>query len=352
MQKGYSFSNTEQLLFAQRLRMLLVAGVPLISIVRLLQVHTHASAGFRKVLAQVESSVFAGHSLAAALKGAGSAIDGWGLAIIEAGESSGSLAEHVGYWQQQLQARVALVRQLRTALVYPLVVLCLLVVQVGVLYWFILPRLLPLFSSLHYELPLATRLLLVGYSGIAQYWLWGLVLCAPLVLLVRYLQVRGVTARLFDFCALRMPIVRGIYCSYQTWALSQSMGVLLQTGMPLMKALQLTQRVVQSNTFRLQLARVTAEVSAGASVSKRFKQQLQYAPLEFLELVAAGEHSGQLAASCMQSAAYLFETIQYRLVQLSALFEPALLLFVACCVGFVAFAIISPLYGITQSIHY
>lgn len=345
-------SLAEQVLFTQRLHVLLRAGIPLLTALRMMGRGRYSSVQWNESVQRMSAHLADGVSFSEAVRVAGVTQDPWVRGLLEAGEASGSLTEHVELWHGHAAAVQRARRQLVTMLIYPVLVCGLILLQLVLLFWFILPRLVPLFQQLHYQLPFATRLLLGIYDQLKARGGWYIAGAGIFVAVLYWLAQRPTVRVRLGSVVQRVPVVGSWYVQRQVLQMSRSLGVLLRAGIPLVPALTFTQGVVSAGAYKSLLATMIVMVESGRPLAAAFLESRAQVPPEFSDLLAAGEESGQLSEACMQAARALGEQVQSSEQRMVALAEPLLLLCVAAGVAFIAVAIILPLYGVTQSIKY
>ncbi len=343
-------SVTEQLLLIKRLSTLVTAGVPLLESLRLLSVQ--AKGGVAEVIGSLVGAVSSGRSLAAGLADCGNVVSPLTLHLIEVGEQTGMLPEHLRYVTEQLGQQQTMRRKIWSALVYPLFVFVIACAVALLLLLYVFPKLMPIFSSLHFKLPLTTRILLGIYTTVTKDFI-ALLLCLGLALVAVYMVAHAQKTRTLWYRAiLRVPIIRSYLVQYQNWHICRTLAVLLKAEVPLARALEKTAQSMQHMVYRTALSKVHERVLDGASLAASLQWYPALFPLHVTQLLQVGEQAGTLTESLAYCALMLQEETEELTKKVTVLFEPALLLVVGLVVGFVAIAIITPIYGITQAIHF
>ncbi len=343
-------SVQEQHFLMKRLSTLIAAGVPLFESLQLLSAQTKGSSAL--LVQHLIDAVTKGRGLAAGFQECGNVLNLVSLHLIEIGEQTGMLPEHLKYVTEQLGQQQAMRRKIWSALVYPLFVFIVAVAVALLLLLYVLPKLMPIFASLHFKLPLTTRILLRLYTVITQDFI-GLLLVVILIIATVWIVVRARSVRaMWQKCALYIPVFRLYVIQYQNWHICRTLAVLLKAEMPLLTALEKTSRSTQYRSYNKALLHARARVLEGYSLGSSLQLYPKLFPLQVAQLLLVGEETGTLAESLQFMAANLEEETEELTKKITVLFEPALLLMVGLVVGFVAIAIISPIYGITQAIHF
>lgn len=343
-------SIKEQHLLIKRLSTLIAAGVPLLESLRLLSTQTKGNSA--KAVQHLTAAVSGGRSLAAGFQECGDVVSPLILHLIEVGEQTGMLPEHLRYVTEQLGQQQSMRRKIWSALVYPFFVLIVACAVALLLLLYVFPKLMPIFSSLHFKLPLTTRILLGVYTAVTHNFI-ALVLVVLLGMVGVWIVVRTHSIRTVFYQALLcIPVIRTYIIHYQNWHICRTLAVLLKAEVPLMSALEKAAQSIQHRAYYSALSDAHARVLDGASLASGLQRYPNLFPLQVTQLLRVGEETGTLTESLAYIATMLQEETEELTKKVTVLFEPALLLVVGLLVGFVAMAIITPIYAITQAIHY
>lgn len=343
-------SLKEQHLFIKRLSTLIGAGVPLLESLRLLAVQAKGSA--LRLVTHLIAAVSTGHTLAFGFQDFGNVLSPLAVHLIEVGEQTGMLPEHLHAVTNQLAQQQNMRRKIWSALVYPLFVLSIAVAVALLLLLYVFPKLMPIFASLNFKLPLATRILLGIYKIVSHDFIVLILLGVLGASCVWILGSTHAVRSRMQKIALYVPILRAYIVHYQNWHICRTLSVLLKAEMPLIVALEKTARSTPHNAYNAALLHARARILEGYSLGSSLEQYPQLFPLHVTQLLLVGEKTGTLTESLKYTAVTLEEETEELTKKVTVLFEPALLLVVGLMVGFVAIAIITPIYGITQSIHF
>lgn len=331
--------------------MLLGAGIPLLESLRLVEEQTQKRSRLLPVVRGLSEAVVEGKSLSFGFQQFAQTFGGWAVSLVEVGELSGTLPEHLQYWNEQLAKQQRLGNKMRTALVYPAVVLIVALGVVAFLFMFVFPKLLPIFATLKFELPFATRILLGTYNSFTQH---GGVLLGGVAagLVVLYMAVRSGAAGTYVYGLLpRVPVIGRLLVSYEVWHICRTLAVLINADMPLVRSVTMVAQGCRLPAYSRALFAAAASVSEGNPLARALAGSSLF-PRHAIQLLSAGEQTGRLSHALLYTSEMLEQETEDALQRLSVLFEPALLLFVALIVGFVAIAVITPIYGITESLHF
>lgn len=339
----------ELILFTRRLSLFLRAGIP---INRALDLITKGArrGSYAKTVAALAHDLLNGKRLSDALEKFPRTFDPLHVSLIRVGEASGTLSEHLEQVAQLCTRRRDDRRRLMAAAAYPAVIVCAAIALTLFLVLYAFPKILPLFRGFHHALPFSTRML-IAVTDFATHDGWialisFVALIGGILFSLRFPTVRGVRDRVM----LRMPLIGMMMRNYYSASVTRTLSTLLQSGIGILPAFAMLARGIRQSQYEAALVRMGARIEEGRTVSDAFNEQARLFPSIIAQLVHAGEQTGTLPES-LRNAAQIHEYyLEEHARLLSSLLEPALMIVMGCIVGFVALAIITPIYGITQVI--
>lgn len=343
-------SQSERVIFTKHLGVMIKAGIPLAEALTSLKTDALSPKQqklFDSILSQVES----GKSLKEALSHFPKTFDRIYLSLVTIGEESGTLDSTLQFLASQLSKLQNLQKKIQGALMYPMLVLGLMfAVGIG-LSLFVLPKLVDFFAAFDQTLPLPTQILF-GFANLMKN--HGVTLVSTLFGIIFFLalitQIPSVK-KISDRLVFRLPLIGEFLRLSRMAELSRNMSVLLTSGVPLVSGLN-TLIESQPNLFiKTNLKQLQLELSKGKSMGETIvHKHLTVFPNLFSKMVTVGEHTGKLDEMLMYLADYYEEEIDNASKNLTTILEPILLIIVGLMVGFMAIAIIGPIYQITGSI--
>jgi type IV pilus assembly protein PilC len=344
-------SLKEQCFFAKRLSFLINAGTPLSESLEVLREQSHGR-GLRVVLEQVTREVSGGQSLSKSLAGFPRVFGNFTISLVRVGEASGTLSANLEYLAEELKKRHALRAKVMSALLYPLIISLATLGIVAFLMLYLFPKLLPVFVSLHVELPLVTRVVIGVSHFLSQWGLAAALLCIATVVLFRVLINQNKTARAaFERVLLFLPIVGTMIRSFNIANGCRTLGLLLKSGIRLEEALVITADATHNLLFKKQYRRLSRGVARGEKMSVQLLHTRGLFPDMVTHMVSVGERSGSLPETLIYLSDLYDTEVDEFTKNISTLVEPLLMIVMGILVGFIAIAIITPLYGITQNLH-
>ncbi|MGE5591124.1 MAG: type II secretion system F family protein [Bacillota bacterium] len=330
-------------LLCRQLATLVGSGVP---ILQGLHVVVQQTAGRRlsRALAQVAEGVEAGQSLTEALTDAGSLFPPLMLHMVSVGEAGGVLEEVLQRLGDLYEREQAVNQKMRSAMLYPAVVL---VAALGVsafLVTTVLPRYGELFAQQGALLPWPTRFLLGAAALLRGYWYVVLLLAALGVVGYRRLMRQPEWALRHDRWLLRLPVLGTLRVNRAMGMLARTLATLLRTGVPVLPALSVVSRGLGNQALEEPLLQAQRAVRDGRSLTGPLRESALYPPM-LLELMAVGEESGNLDGMLLKAADHYDREVSTTVERLTALLEPALVLVLGAIIGFIVLALVMPMFN-------
>lgn len=342
-------SLKDKMIFFKHLGLMLKAGLPLREGVATIKDQLKDNY-FKKVLKNILTSIEAGESLSNSLAKHPGVFDKLTINVIKIGEESGTLRENLFYLADQFEEKYKLKRKIRAVMIYPALVLIATIGLAVGLTVFVLPRLTSLFKSLDFALPWPTKALLRLSEMLQNHGIWILIAIVALVILIitlsRLKPVRKFKHRLYTF----LPIIAPISKDKNLAEFSRNMGLLLQSGVPILRSLQITADSLDNSVYREKLKKVSENVKAGESISSNLEEFSYYFPELATRMISAGEKSGSLTKNFFYLGNFYHEKVNSTIENLPSILEPVLLVVIAVLVGFVAVSILLPIYELTGNL--
>ena len=342
-------SSLDKILFAKDLSLMVRAGLPIREAIAAVKDQSE-SPYFRKVLDGIIKNVENGQPLSYCLSQYPKVFDGLYINMIKVGEESGCLEENLNYLVMQIEKNQALQGKVKAAMTYPSFILGAVTILGVALIRFILPEIIPVFSSLKIELPLMTRVLIAITDFLEHYGLQFL------VGVIAFIAAVGAVARLrpvkflIHKTALKIPIFGAIFRNVSLSYFSRTLGLLLKSGMPIVSALGIIQKTSSNLVFQSEMEELAAEVRRGGSLSDYLKERKGIFPKMVSRIIGVGEKTGRLEETLLYLGDFYDVEVDRATKQLSSIIEPLLLIIIGITVGFISLGIISPIYEITRGL--
>jgi len=340
---GRGKPRTEDLMmFSRQMYTITKAGVPLLRGLKAMQSSTHNDV-LRDTLAEVLSSLESGRDLATSFARHPEIFSTLYVNMVRVGESTGTLdtaflrlCEYLGT-EQDVHDRV------QSALRYPLMVLAAVFIAVGIISVKVIPAFAPVFRVLGDHIPWPTRLIMASSSFTQQYW-W-LILCGGIV---GYAGLRAYVKTsqgryLWHRVQLGLPLVGELIHEAVLARVTRSLAICLSAGIPALQALGTVARTTGNDHVSEAILRLRDTVEHGDTISRAAAGAGLFPPL-VIQMIAIGEETGQLSELLGEVADHYRRDVDYRLANLSALIEPALIVAVGGIVLLLALGVFLPMW--------
>lgn len=340
-------STLDKILFAKHLALMIRSGLPLIEALSLIQRQVKSSS-LSYIVAQVTKDVENGQFLSAGLNRFKRVFGDLYISIIRVAETSGTLPENLEYLASELKKAQALRRKIVSSLIYPGIILAATIGIAFALIFLVFPKLLPVFSSLDIDLPWPTVVFISVARFLIKYGaflLGGLIVgFLGLLLLLRIRQVRFV----FHWLLLPLPLIGTLMKKTAMIEFCRTLGVLLKSGIKIVEAIELAAGGMNNLIYQKVLREGSEFVRGGHPLHAYLDQHSRLFFFNVVRMIEVGEATGNLEHNLAYLADYYEEDVDEGFKNLTNTIEPFLLIVMGLSVGFVALAIIMPIYQVTE----
>jgi type IV pilus assembly protein PilC len=344
----FRVSSADLILFSRQLSTFLRVGVPITDAIKLLQ-DASGSGAFRAALGDICEDLDAGEAFSTSIRHHPSVFNELYVDMVRAAEYSGTLDKVLSQVATYLQRQDTAIKKLRSAMIYPAIILSLALAVCTILVVFVLPNFVAIFAEFHSKLPLPTRILL-AVGVFAQAWRIQILASLLGVILAAALFLRSRPGRVFmDYALLRLPVLGNIISYGIIERFTRTLSTMLKAGIPISQTFDVAIAAAGNIKFRRRLESVRQRMITGDGFSSPLEATALFAPM-MIRMIKVGEETGTLDSSLEQIADFLSEEMEYKVRNMIALMEPALVIAVGAAVGFVAVSVILPMYGLLQAV--
>ncbi|MDR3519372.1 MAG: type II secretion system F family protein [Candidatus Pacebacteria bacterium] len=341
---------SEQILFTKNLSGMLKAGLPLSRALLVLKKQTK-NPKLNTILTSFTTDINGGETFSAALAKFPEVFSKLFVSMIRAGEESGNLANALTDIGINLEKSNALTKRIKGALIYPGIIMSAMIVIGVLLFAFVVPTLANTFKSLGATLPWSTELIIFLGNFFSHNLILSFVIIFGAALCIYLLARAKFMGKYVDFFILKIPVVGTLTKELNTARTARTMSSLLFSGVSIIRAVEITEDVVQNIYFKKVLEQAKAAIEKGSPFSQAFEENTNLYPIMMSEMVQVGEETGKLSDMLLQIALFYEEEVENKTKNMSTIIEPVLMLFIGAGVGFFAISMISPLYTILGSIN-
>lgn len=343
---GSKIKAKDRALFARQLATMLSAGLELPKAIKVTATQAKSDK-IRAVYLDVYRKIEEGDSFSGALARHPSSFDKVFVSIIAAGEATGKLDTVLTQLAEQLENDTNFVGKIRGAMYYPALVLSALVVIGGYLMVSVIPQLKGLFESAGAQLPIATRVLMTISDFMVTKWWVVLIILAALIVFFRYYLKSDMGRSLKDSLQLKTPGLKTLFEGMYMYRFTRIMSMLVGAGVPLLDALKIGGSTIQNTIYSKSIEKMINQVEKGIPLSTQMAKDPMFPPLVG-QMAAVGEETGQLDKVLSKVSDYYEESTNQFIKTISTLVEPIILIIIGCAVGFIVFAVMVPIYQISQ----
>lgn len=332
------------MIFSRQLSTLFEAKVPLTQSLKTLANQTENDY-LRERIIKVLDDVTAGSLLSAALAKHPKAFTPFYVNMVRSGEAAGKLQEVFIFLADYLEREYYLNSKARSALIYPAFILVALTIVGAVMLTVVVPRLSEILKESGQELPILTRIIIGAGDFFAR---WFLLIFGVIAVLGtatwRYLSTPQGQDN-WDFVKLKLPIIGKILRQVYLSRLANNLSTLIQGGISIVQALEITSETVGNAVFRDVLAKAKENVKGGKLISATFEASPAIPPL-MSQMIAIGEQTGKLSSILLTVAKFYQKEVDSLVDNIVALLEPALILVFGVGVGVLVIGILMPIYNL------
>jgi type IV pilus assembly protein PilC len=342
-------STDDLVMFTRNLGSMQSAGLPLSRALSVIE-RQSTNPKLKEVVRDIAGRIEKGDQFYEALGAHPQVFDNLYVAMVHAGEESGGLAEALSVLGVQMERTSSLKKKIRGAMIYPSIVITIML-AIGVLMMiYVMPSITGTFRKLGVDLPMTTRVLIAVSDFMVAHTI--IVLAGMVTAITGFLYaLRTRYGKIvFHFAILKMPIIGKMVKETNAARTARTLSSLLSSGVDVIRALTITEEVIQNVYYKPILRAAAQKVEKGSPLSEAFIEREDLYPVFVGEMILVGEETGLIARMLSQLAEYYEQEVEQKTKDLSTIIEPILMVVIGGTVGFFALAMIAPIYSISDSI--
>ncbi len=334
--------------FTRQFATMISAGLPMVQCLEILATQME-SPEFRKIVNEVKESVQSGSTLSEALGKHKKAFDELYVNMVEAGEVGGALDTILVRLALYREKADRLVRKVKGALVYPIVVM---IVAIGVTFAmlrFIVPVFAKMFEGLNAELPAPTQVVLGISNFLQQNTLFMIVGLIGLIVAYKF-YVRQPNGRLtVDTYKLRLPLLGDLIRKSSVSRFTRTLATLLSSGVSILDALNITARTSGNMVLQRAIKQAMLSIAEGETITAPLKECGVFPPM-VTQMISVGEKTGGLDDMLTKIADFYDEEVDAAVAALTSIIEPVIIVFMGAMIGGILIAMYLPMFDIVGKI--
>ncbi len=329
-------------LTASQFAIMLKAGLPMGRVVQLIADQTSDKL-MKKILTACAQDVQAGFSLAQSLEKNGKKIPAAFIETVRAGEESGSLEVCFLRLQTYYEKAHRVKRKVRSALTYPIILILMAVVVVGVVMVVLVPTMTGMFEGAGQELPGVTQFLMNVSDFFVAYWPIVFGALAGVIIAIKMYSKTPAGAMAMGRLKMKLPVIGKIGIMNAASQFANTVCVLLTAGLPITRVIAITSRVVDNVAVGKTLDEAVAQLEEGKRLATALKDN-PYLPPMLIEMVSVGEDTGALEDTMDTIGSYYDEEAEAASSKALGMLEPMITIFLGVFIGFIVIAIYMPMF--------
>jgi type IV pilus assembly protein PilC len=346
--KGKSVNAKNLAIFTRQFSVMIDAGLPLVQCLEILGTQEEDK-NFSAVILATRGDVESGMSLADAMKRHPKTFDSLFTNMIAAGEAGGILDTILKRLATYIEKAVKLKGQVKSAMVYPIAVVVIAGLVVGVILWKVIPTFANLFAGLGAELPLPTRIVIALSNGLVAY--------MPFILVGIGASVWGVKAyygtapgrRQIDALLLRTPVLGLLLRKIAVARFCRTLSTLLASGVSILEALDITARTSGNAVVEEAIFSTRKSIERGETIAQPLKDTAVFPPM-VVQMIGVGEATGALDTMLGKIADFYEEEVDVAVAGLLTLLEPIMIAFLGGVVGGIVIAMYLPIFDLISKL--
>lgn len=348
--RGISFnlfsrvSVVDKMIFARNVAVMIDAGVSLAKALDILASQTK-SAKFRDTLNNVSAEIRKGKSLSDSMAEYRDVFSSLFISMVKAGEEGGNLSEIFRLLGHQMEKEHILLRKVRGALVYPSIIIVAMMIIGVLMLIFVVPTLVSTFNELGIALPSTTQFIIAVSNFIVSHTVIFLMSVAAVIGLSAWFLSKDAGRRGLAYVLLHLPVFKTLTQEINAARTARTLGSLIGSGVDVLRALEITEDVVQNHYYKVVLREARQRVQKGNPIAEVFKENANLYPLLVGEMMSVGEETGKLSDMLGRLADFYEEEVAAATQDMSTIIEPILMIIIGAVVGFFAISMIQPLYS-------
>ncbi len=344
--RGPRIGREQVLELTKELADLLEAGVPLERALIVAE-DTSSHQAMKSIIRAIRDEIQGGATLSAALSAHPHLFDPLYCSMVKVGEMGGVLPQVLRRLEGFLRQREEIRKFIITSSIYPSILAIVGILSIAILITFVVPKFGQIFQDLNQPMPLATRLIF-HLSTFLQRWWWVILLSlGGAAFLVHRLLQTDQGREWWDRNLLRLPFVGPMVRDVEVSRFARTLGTLLESGVPILKGLRLSQEVLSNGPIREAVGAIYRGVRQGREMSAIMRRSPLF-PAVVIHLVAIGEETGALGTMLLKLADDLESSIQHRTKLALAMVEPMTILLMGLIIGGIIMSMLLAVFGIND----
>jgi type IV pilus assembly protein PilC len=345
---GKKVSAKTLAVFTRQFSVMIDAGLPLVQCLDILG-SQEEDKNFAAVILEVRTAVESGASLADAMRKHPKTFDALFTNMIAAGEAGGILDTILKRMATYIEKSVKLSGQVKSAMIYPVAIIVIAGLVVGVILWKVIPTFAELFSGLGADLPMPTRIVIGLSNNLVRYFPFLAVGGAAAAFGFRTYYANPAGRRVIDRTVLAMPILGNIMKKIAVARFCRTLSTLISSGVPILDGLEITARTAGNSVVEDAIMVTRTSIERGETISAPLKETGVFPPM-VAQMIGVGEATGALDTMLAKIADFYEEEVDVAVAGLLTLLEPIMIAVLGVVVGGIVIAMYLPIFDLISKL--
>jgi type II secretory pathway component PulF len=334
------------LTFSRQLATMLEAGVPLIRSLTVIETQIESEV-FSKTIKKVRTDIEQGNSFSAALALHPQIFNQFWVSLIEVGEASGTIPTILAKLAFYLEQQASFSSTIISGIIYPAILFCVSLGAIAFFALFVGPKFEDIFTSMNADLPWITVQLLSFFKFVKKkFFLILLGMGFLFIILKRYINTyHGKLA--FERFLFGVPTAGEVFRNIIIERFASQMSILIDSGVPILYALDITERLVDNNTCALVVSQIKEAVKEGELLVGPMERTGFFPPM-CIQMIMVGEETGELSKMLKHIAAFYQDHVETFMKRFATVIEPFMLVFMGSIIGVIVVAMFLPMFNLSQ----
>ena len=342
-------TNKDRIMFTRQLSTLIGAGLPLATSLRTVIDQTQGK-GMKQIAEEIMTNVESGKSLYESFSAHPEVFNGVYVALIQAGEASGTLDIALKRLADQEEKDAAMLSKIKGALVYPAIILVVIIAVLAFMMIAVVPQVKSLYEDMGEELPGLTQGLVNLTDFFANFWWLVLATLAVIVGTIFYFVKRTPAGRkVMDGIKINVPIFGALFRKLYVSRFARTAEMMLATGVPMLDSIQIAINATSNTIIEAEYSKSLEIIKGGKALSEALKDREYMLPL-VPQMASIGEQSGKIDEMLGKAAQVYESELDEQINNISTMVEPILMVIMAGLIGVVVGGTLLPIYSLVNDI--
>ncbi|MBO4276330.1 type II secretion system F family protein [Candidatus Saccharibacteria bacterium] len=346
--KGH-VTTKDRIMFTRQLSTLIGAGLPLATSLRTVIEQTQGKA-MKEIAEEILTNVESGKTLYDSFSAHPEVFDGVYRALIQAGETSGTLDLALRRLADQEEKDAAMMGKIKGALVYPFIILAVIIAVLAFMMIMVVPQVEKLYKDMDEELPGLTKALVEISNFFGNFW-WLVLLVVIAIVGSTYFFIKRTPAgrKAMDSFKIHVPIFGGLFRKLYVSRFARTAEMMLATGVPMLDSIKIAIDATNNVVIEEEYSKSLEIIKGGKALSEALKERNYMLPL-VPQMASIGEESGKIDEMLGKAAAVYERELDEQINNISTMIEPILMVIMAGLIGVVVGGTLLPIYSLVNKI--